>query len=420
MKARVEGAQEQERLLDCELQDSLALMELEPYIQDLEATGHGKRAKQIDQIKEEIRFPWLDLRRPLSGPTHAELFTLLTGETDHTLHVGLKIGCTIERVVSTGISEMNGNPRMKAQAKTDSGLRATIPSLEAFEDKFDAETQDLAARLPPGSRHMAVVLAVDKRYNNVVLSVRPKMLSTTEDYWMKQRLEDKYAKRWFTETAGRNVDNLFIAGFQEEEALNVCKLVEERIGKEDSAAAQHRNIHHPLFKNVSYKKAEEELRVDGAVMFRPSNKPDMLGLSWAVRAGKFVHLELHEADRPATGQLGSSLTFKQPPFEESYEDLDQVHAEFIGNMNIFVDKLLNHFKDASTGKTRSANFCEGNFADVRAHLLDRAAKYPMSMPWCVSYCSTAGPGLTKDGKEATEVKPGFYAFKVRPCVFYVS
>jgi transcription elongation factor SPT6 len=102
----------------------MSLLELDEYAADLERQGHGKRLLQLQDIKEELRYPYLDLRRPMEPPDEREMFTIITGETDHTLYVGLKTGCTVTKIYD----EMNSGGRRKQRAyvRTDSGLRGSI------------------------------------------------------------------------------------------------------------------------------------------------------------------------------------------------------------------------------------------------------------------------------------------------------
>lgn len=76
----------------------MSILELEDYAAELERANKGKRLKQFDAIKQELRFPWYDDRKPLGEPTAQELFTLITGETDQTLHVGMRVGCQVLEV----------------------------------------------------------------------------------------------------------------------------------------------------------------------------------------------------------------------------------------------------------------------------------------------------------------------------------
>ncbi|CAM9760476.1 unnamed protein product, partial [Choristocarpus tenellus] len=68
------------------IEDSVHTLDLDFFAKELDQRqGQGQRAKQLESIKEEIRFPYRDWRKPYSGPTPDELFEWLTGETDATL-----------------------------------------------------------------------------------------------------------------------------------------------------------------------------------------------------------------------------------------------------------------------------------------------------------------------------------------------
>ena len=54
-------------------QDKLSLLDLEGFAQSCEAMGKGKRYQQFRQIKEELRFPSYDIRKPLQEPTPGEI-----------------------------------------------------------------------------------------------------------------------------------------------------------------------------------------------------------------------------------------------------------------------------------------------------------------------------------------------------------
>ena len=98
-----------------ELDDKMFLLVLEEYAEELEKANKGKRLKQFEAIKQELRFPWYDRRKPLSEPGTKELFTLITGETDQSLHVGMKVGC---KVVETR--------RGGATVIIDNGMRGNV------------------------------------------------------------------------------------------------------------------------------------------------------------------------------------------------------------------------------------------------------------------------------------------------------
>ena len=41
--------------------------------------SRGKRKLQLEHIKEELRYPWLDLRKSICPPSENEMFTIITG-----------------------------------------------------------------------------------------------------------------------------------------------------------------------------------------------------------------------------------------------------------------------------------------------------------------------------------------------------
>ena len=92
-----------------ELEDKMFLLVLEDYAEELEAANKGKRLKQFEAIKQELRFPWYDNRRPLAEPSTKELFTLITGETDQSLYVGMKVGCRVQETRRGGATVIIDN-----------------------------------------------------------------------------------------------------------------------------------------------------------------------------------------------------------------------------------------------------------------------------------------------------------------------
>ncbi len=72
-----------------ELQDKLEELDLEEFASDMERQGLGMRQLQLEAIKNEIRFPYRELRRPFESPTSDQLFEWIIGETDMTLRLGV-------------------------------------------------------------------------------------------------------------------------------------------------------------------------------------------------------------------------------------------------------------------------------------------------------------------------------------------
>jgi transcription elongation factor SPT6 len=128
--------QEVSKKVSVELKDKLFMLLLDDYAVDLEVQlKKGKRRKQLDQIKDELRFPWLDLRKPMVPITEDvdEFFTIITGESDKTLYVGLKTGCVVV-AINEFEDQKTGRMRERATVKLDNGLRGTLGPFEVTDD----------------------------------------------------------------------------------------------------------------------------------------------------------------------------------------------------------------------------------------------------------------------------------------------
>jgi len=51
--------------------------------------------RKLQLMKQELRFPYRDRRRPFAGHTLAELFTALSGESLAALQQGLLVRCRV-------------------------------------------------------------------------------------------------------------------------------------------------------------------------------------------------------------------------------------------------------------------------------------------------------------------------------------
>lgn len=128
-----------------ELDDAMSLLILDEYANEIEST-QGKRKLQLEHIKEELRYPWLDLRRPMNKLTDKDLFSIITGESDQTLYVGLKIGCQVLDV-KDHFNQSSGRRFQTAFVRTDSGLKGSISGYEVLDERIDEERFNLQDHL---------------------------------------------------------------------------------------------------------------------------------------------------------------------------------------------------------------------------------------------------------------------------------
>jgi transcription elongation factor SPT6 len=360
----------------------------------------GRHRLQFEDIKEELRFPWLDQRQPIDGPSQSEMFTILTGETPNSLHVGMKIGCVVSRVEDKEVFDSRTNVsrrQQRAQVVTDTGMRGFISMFEVSDDRIDENRFNMKEALPEGSKVMAVVLSVNTDRQIVDLSIRPSYLKSNDSWWVRKRFDLHHCRRWFEETARRGpVEKLFMPHFNENAALSAYEsnLGEDIDGDQmavdnndaptsaskGTKAVVQRHVHHPLFINCSGKEAEERLRANqggfGSVIIRPSSKgPDSLAITWGFQPNWFMHFEVEEQGKTAGALgLGKELYIKYANLNEPYSDLDEVFARFVDPMNDYVSLMISH-----------RNFRDGSPEEVEAYLHQQIKERPQNIPYCLRF-----------------------------------
>jgi transcription elongation factor SPT6 len=345
-----------------ELPDKMEQLELDTYAVEVESAGRGKRFRQFEDIKEELRYPWLDRRAPLPAcPDESELFSLLTGENDQTVHVGMRLPCSILDLKSRSVDVMTG---------------VGIRGFARLANCSDEDIEDVADVLQQGASVVGVVIAVIKAQFRVEISFRESDVSKDEAYWFRNRNTHDAMRQWWSEcrlspAAKEHCTSMMYVGidpyFQEEEALRQYTATNEaRLQQIDSMQQQtsaggggagggdrkklggnHRAVFHPLFHNVGCKEAEHFLLTDsgaqvGDVVIHPSSSDkDSLIVTWMFLAGRFKHIEVKEANKlEDQGGIGQELLIRGE--QEAFSDLDEIFARYIQPMNDYTAELVKH------------------------------------------------------------------------------
>lgn len=348
------------------------------------------------------------------------MFTILTGENDTSLHVGIKMGCQVLQVEERSFYDAaTGETRTRPQAlvKTDCGLRGKISMHEVTDERVDENNFDMHNFVQAGQRLLAVVVGVDKFRQNLDLSIKPALLREEQDYWIKQRNYNRQVQKWFGSTKSvpmHDLTKLYMPHFNEEEALRLYRdalaqasgpaagdavAVASGSGTKRSGGgrvANQRHIIHQLFVNCGHAEAEERLcatlddgavKYDGNVIVRPSSKGvDSLSITWAfnLAARQFMHFEVEERGKaPGSLGLGNELYIKyggDAHSNEPYSDLDEIYIRFIDPLNDFA-ALMSKYK----------HFREGTAQEVEEYLAVRQQEEPGKVPYCIRY-ETNMPG----------------------------
>jgi transcription elongation factor SPT6 len=400
-----------EHPLTIELHDSLSQLLLDDYAVDLENQGRGRRRLQLDHIKDELRFPWLDLRQSVQQISAEESFAILTGESDTSLYVGLKLGCTVVEISDSSFFDERTSQhkrRQRAVVKTDSGLRGFISLYDVSDEHIDVESANLSDFVHSGMRILAVVIGIKKDKLFVDLSIKPSLLNSSEAWWMEHRESDRHAKDWWENTVHRDPMTLFDRHFLVKEALDKFTVAEasqirsvEAVNSQlntvhlsgssvrslvSSATAGTnrmlmRTVHHPLFANLDYKDTEDKLRREGKgageVLIRPSSKgADYLTITWAFQENWFKHISVQEkGKRQGDLGLGSQLVVMESDMaDEPFSDLDEIFSRYIEPMNDLVAVMVSH-----------RNFQSGSVEDVEARMQEQLLELPNRIPYFIRF-----------------------------------
>eukprot|EP01038_Epipyxis_sp_PR26KG_P004105 gene4105-5855_t len=387
--------------LGVELVDKLFLLDLDAYAEGLERNPLiGKKRMQLEQIKDELRFPWLDLRWPLEDMKTEDMFTILTGESDESLYVGLKVGCTVLEVNDSSFyfEETDQYRRkQKVKVKTDGGLTGFISMYDVVDERVDADSFDMTQHLREGMRVQAVVISIKKDKLQVDLSVRPSYLSKDECWWVEQRDSEKYAKVYWETVRNKVPSALFDSYFLEKEALalyaesdpNRIKTVANAaqstsISKSTATAGnsklRHRTINHVLFANLDFAGAEDVLssRSVGDIIIRPSSKGvDYLTITWAFQKGWFKHISvLERGNKSANGMgLGEELYVAEEDMKDTvFYDLDDIYSNYILPLNDHVAAMV-----------KSQFFNGGSPEEVEQIMRNQLQERPERIPYFIRF-----------------------------------
>lgn len=375
-----------------ELCDILSELELEKYAASVEASGLGKRIQQFNDIKEELRYPWLDMVRiltPVTLPSADLMFTLSTGELYENLHVGLKVTCVVKDITEK-----------RAFVTVDDGLKGSIDISQVAETNYGDNygRKDMHDYLSVGSQQTAVIIRVNKERCTVELSVKPSYLELGEDMWMRNRFKDDFMQDWMTSRgsgsgSGRKkpfaqFDRYFdeskaLDHYAENEKKRIAEMQQSSTtshGSSSNASRDSENakkpvtrlVYHPLFTNCNYHEAEENLRGRevGAVVIRPSSKGG-LSITWKFQENMYCHVEVEERGK-RMGDIGLGKELYIKDIDEPFSDIDEIYSRYVMPKNEFVSAMI-----------ASKNFRAGSMSQVEESLKEEVKSNPQRIPYCV-------------------------------------
>lgn len=296
---------------------------LEEYADELEKKFNQKKRETLEMIKQELLNHYGEQRAPLRPLTDLQVFTMLTGETKSTLHVGV--------VVSASVRKITGGVAM---SRLPSGVEGTIP-LSSPEGRMFLQSNQTV---------QAVVRDMNYGQLRCELSIRQADIDHALDQ-SKRRTFDR--KKWDYEAEER--DKAKVAQKQAEELR------------------ARRIIKHPLFHVMNSRQAEEYLagQQRGDLVIRPSSRGyDHIAITWKVGDMMYQHLDVLEIGKENEYAVGKVLQVDG----YRYSDLDELiimHVQAMAN-KVYemvnsekfrdgaiseVERWINTFTEANNGRS---------------------------------------------------------------------
>jgi transcription elongation factor SPT6 len=229
---------------------------LEEYADQLAKVFNQLKRNTLEQIKDELQGPYEELRRDFKPLTVEEVFTMLTGETEESLHENMVVPVNIRRVGDRYTS-----------AFLDCGVEGNIPQNEMHDDPMVLGSQ----LFQPNQTVNAVIISLERSSFTAELSTK------------QSRIDE--ARRLAKMHPEINPDEW--DDYAEERDRNRVA------AKREAENRSTRVIKHPLFRSFNSKQAEEFLSgmQRGDVVIRPSSLgPDHIAVTWKFAEGVYQHI----------------------------------------------------------------------------------------------------------------------------------
>jgi transcription elongation factor SPT6 len=238
--------------------DRLLMLMLDDYADELERSEHKLKKIALNEMRDELMAPYIEKRRRFEGATVDEIFTMLTTETNESLHAGSLVNVTVQRAKERFIF-----------CQHQSGMEAIVHAKNVDLPAHMEHEPQLQAFFPPGMVIPARVMEVNKERLSLELDIRKTaILDRSFDVILR--------------------DPCFSIEREEKDLFTSSMSATKKKG-----AAQVRSIQHPYFKNLDYKAAEEYLsrRPRGDFVVRPSTKGnDHISITWKVDNDIYQHI----------------------------------------------------------------------------------------------------------------------------------
>ncbi|TFK29990.1 transcription elongation factor SPT6 [Coprinopsis marcescibilis] len=297
-------------MADTEKERKLMELNLDEFAISLYEANQDQKRHTLDLIRNELLRPFADQRTMFQLPMPWEILTMLSGETQRTLRVGVIVSAVVQRINRNFVS-----------VRLDSGIEGVINA------QYLADTPDDPYKLVKKGQTVTGVI-IDIKFELDQDSVFVELSSR------KKEVED--GDRDFRRVAHDEYWNHTLFD-KDKDALDRKKRQQNDRSR--------RVIKHPNFHNFNTAQAEAYLEKQqrGDVVIRPSSRGiTHLAVTWKVDEGLYQHIDVVDRNSDPSGQTVGGQLYVDA--NHVYSDLDELIVNHIAAMARKVEDLMAHEK----------------------------------------------------------------------------
>lgn len=251
-------------------------LNLDEFAISLMESGGERKRHTLNLIRSELIRPFGDNRHPLSSPSDWDVVTMLSGETERTLRMGLIVSVFVLWLRQSVVG-----------VRLDSGLEGIINARYVADEESPARLDNYVKR---GQTIAAVIVTIglDLVHDNIIVELSSRPLDVQKGDSQFRRV--KHDECWNYSRCDRDRE------------------LQER-KKRAEVDRSRRVIKHPNFHNFNSQQAEAYLdsQQRGDVVIRPSSKGmNHLAVTWKVDDKLFQHIGKSDCPSPIYSSLISS------------------------------------------------------------------------------------------------------------------
>jgi len=231
-------------------------LNLDDFAVTMYESNNDLKRHTLNVIKDELLRPFREVRKEFKLPSSWDVLTMLTGETEQTLRIGLIVSAMVVRPQDSWVV-----------VKLDSGIEGIINS-QYLSNHPEVQPKKLVTR---GQTLQGVVIQVNVEQFQVELSSRPADVLVGDASFRRVKPDQEYYD------------------------LNQAQKDQDLLARKKRREVEQarRVIKHPDFHNFNSAQAEAYLAKQqrGDVVIRPSSKGmDHLAVTWKVDDGVYQHI----------------------------------------------------------------------------------------------------------------------------------